>query len=222
MEPRAVTVRPPRKAAPAEPKITKGERTRTLIKATIRELIAETGFSDLKLEDVCAKSGVTVGAFYFHFPSKDAALEEMWIEMNREFYGDILASTVDGDLEKVVKTLLRRSIDLCIDSPVLFRVGYWLIPRSFTVYKSWVASRAELIERLVSLTAARRGRPNRPSRADSLDVHFLMSGLEGFIENLFFGSDATMASIQKSPAKLTGDLWLHWRSVLFRPAAVEG
>jgi AcrR family transcriptional regulator len=192
-----------------------------MIKATIQELIAETGFQDLKLEDVCARAGVTVGAFYFHFPSKDAALEEMWVEMNRDFYEGILAADTGESLESFVKLLLRRSIDLCIESPVLFRVGYWLIPRSMSVYRSWVDSRSGVVRRLVTLTAASRGRQGRPSRADALDVHFLMSGLEGFIENLFFGTDETMSPIQKSPGRLTADLWSHWRSVLLRPMAVE-
>jgi hypothetical protein len=53
-----------------------------------------------------------------------------------------------------------------------------------------------------------------------LDVHALLAGLEGFIENLFFGSDETMSSISKAPSKLVEELWAHWRSVLFRPSPV--
>jgi AcrR family transcriptional regulator len=204
----------------AAPKQTKGERTRAAIKTALAELINESGYSDLKLEDLCARTGLTVGAFYFHFQSKDAALEEMWTEMNRDFYHGILSSTQEGDLEDVVQTLLKEMVRTCTANPTLFRVGYWLIPRSYSCYQSWLEARSGLVKRLVALTAARRGRAGRPSRGDYLDVHALLAGLEGFIENLFFGSDETMSTISKTPSKLVEELWSHWRSVLFRPSPV--
>lgn len=204
----------------AAPRPTKGERTRAVIKGAIADLIGERQSLDFTLDDICAKTGLTVGAFYFHFANKDAALEEMCMDHLREFYGALDAIAAD-DIEDLSRAIIRSSVEACVRNPAMFRASYTLIPRSLPIYETWLGSRGAVVTRLIGLLAQRRRRPAKAAPCDHLDVHLLMAGLEGFLENLFFGSDVTMKPIPKRPSRLEEDLWAHWRSVLLRPVPVE-
>jgi AcrR family transcriptional regulator len=208
---------PKRASQKAGAALSKGERTRATIKQAIRDLIDERQSLEFTLEDICEKTGLTVGAFYFHFENKDAATEEMTIDHLRAFYNTILGGGAEADLETLSRLVLRASIDACVRSPAVVRASYMLVPRSYAVYEAWLDSRSKLARRLVDLLAEQRGRA-KPETPDHVDVHVMLSGLEGFLENLFFGADAAMKSIPKRPPRLEEELWGHWRAVLSRRA----
>ena len=65
----------------------KGHATRASIIQTAAEVFAERGYADTTFSELIARSGLTKGAFYFHFTSKEqlalAVLEEkqrQWLE----------------------------------------------------------------------------------------------------------------------------------------------
>jgi AcrR family transcriptional regulator len=69
----------------------KGHATRAFILQTAAEVFAERGYADTTLAELIARSGLTKGAFYFHFASKEqlayAVLEEkqrQWLQLVRE------------------------------------------------------------------------------------------------------------------------------------------
>src|SRR6476469_6412324 len=77
-------------AAPA-PVTPKGHATRAFILQTAAEAFAERGYADTTLAELIGRSGLTKGAFYFHFASKEqlalAVLEEKqsrWLELVSE------------------------------------------------------------------------------------------------------------------------------------------
>src|SRR5215470_9045301 len=79
---------PGRVPAPVTPK---GHATRAFILQSAAEAFAERGYSDTTLSELIARSGLTKGAFYFHFASKEqlalAVLEEkqrQWREFVQE------------------------------------------------------------------------------------------------------------------------------------------
>jgi len=79
---------PPALAAGAPVPVTpKGQATRASILQTAAEVFAERGYADTTLSELIARSGLTKGAFYFHFSSKEqlafAVLEEkqrQWLQ----------------------------------------------------------------------------------------------------------------------------------------------
>ena len=55
----------------------RGEETRSRILDAAGELFAEHGYDATSVADICARAGVTKGAFYHHFKSKQAVFLEM-------------------------------------------------------------------------------------------------------------------------------------------------
>ena len=209
------------KASPVAVKGGKGERTRAAIKAAISDLISERQSLDFTLDDICARTGFTIGAFYFHFENKDATLEEMTVDHLQTFYDDMISRGAGEDLEGLSRLILRSKIDVCIRQPAMFRASYMLVPKSMAVYRAWIEARTRLVVLMLDRVARRRARAGAAAAIDHLDVHLLLAGLEGFLENLFFGDDATMDPISKRAQRLEDEMWSHWRAVLFRPAKVE-
>src|SRR5215475_3892115 len=83
----------PGTSTPVTPKAVtpKGHATRASILQTAATIFAERGYTDTTLAELIARSGLTKGAFYFHFASKEqlalAVLEEkqrQWREFVQE------------------------------------------------------------------------------------------------------------------------------------------
>lgn len=50
------------------------DRTEAAILKAAAELSRESSFDKISIRDICKRAGITTGAFYYHFPSKDAML----------------------------------------------------------------------------------------------------------------------------------------------------
>ena len=73
----------------------KGAATRAFLLQTAAEVLAERGYTETTLAELIARSGLTKGAFYFHFSSKEqlalAVIEEkqrQWIDSVVQVIGD--------------------------------------------------------------------------------------------------------------------------------------
>jgi len=62
---------PPALAAAPKPVTPKGQATRASILQAAAEVFAERGYANTTLSQLIARSGLTKGAFYFHFTSKE-------------------------------------------------------------------------------------------------------------------------------------------------------
>jgi len=61
----------------------RGEETRTNILEAALECFAQHGYGATGVAEICKRAGVTKGAFYYHFPSKQAVFLELfnrWLE----------------------------------------------------------------------------------------------------------------------------------------------
>src|ERR1700728_2646650 len=144
----------------------RAERTRTRIIDTAARAFAERGYDGVSLNDLVAASGMSKGAFYFHFSSKDdvalAAFRSKQEDLiHRLFDGDRSSSVLDE-----VKEIVRRRAQLVTDDPSLrcvIRLGSDLGARSGpgSEYASFqelaIAAIADLIRRGVANREFRRG-----------------------------------------------------------------
>ncbi|HEY2069069.1 MAG TPA: TetR/AcrR family transcriptional regulator [Rhizomicrobium sp.] len=91
------------------------DRRKRLLEAATA-IIREKGYAATSVDDLCARAGVTKGAFFHHFPSKGAlavAAADRWSEMSDELFAAALYHRHNDPLDRVLgyldfrKSLLR-------------------------------------------------------------------------------------------------------------------
>lgn len=66
-----------------EKQLTKAEQSkRSLMEATLR-LAGANGYQNTSIRDICAEAGLSIGAFYYHYESKDDLLNESFLFFDR-------------------------------------------------------------------------------------------------------------------------------------------
>lgn len=63
----------------------RGLRTRQRIYRTAIELFARKGYENVSVDEICRRPGLTKGAFYAHFRSKDQIILEEFMNMDRHY-----------------------------------------------------------------------------------------------------------------------------------------
>ncbi len=94
-------------------RVPRGEARARLIEAA-RSLVRHKGFAATSVDDLCAAAGVTKGAFFHHFPSKDAlgvALIDDWTTMTGAMFASHPYNFKDDPLDRVFAYIdLRREL----------------------------------------------------------------------------------------------------------------
>lgn len=94
-------------------RVPRGEARARLIEAA-RSLVRHKGFAATSVDELCAAAGVTKGAFFHHFPSKEAlgvALVDDWTQMTGMMFASHPYNFKDDPLDRVFAYLdLRREL----------------------------------------------------------------------------------------------------------------
>ncbi len=107
------------------PKTERGQQTRQAIFDTAIDLFAKRGYDKVTVDDICAKVGVTKGAFYNYFRSKDQIILEEFMRMDEHYvrFAEEISS-LPTSLEKF-KVFTRAAITLMSETGVrLMKVLY--------------------------------------------------------------------------------------------------
>lgn len=95
------------------PRVPRGEARARLIEAA-RSLVRHRGFAATSVDDLCAAAGVTKGAFFHHFASKEAlgvALVDDWTTTTGAMFAAHPYNTLTDPLDRVLGYIdLRREI----------------------------------------------------------------------------------------------------------------
>ena len=108
------SVKPTAGAAETGPVQQRAVQTRQRLATTAMRLFREQGFDAVSIDEICSVAGVTKGAFYYHFPSKQAVLAEFATKRLGQVEAEVASlvasdmSTTDAILE-VVRTAVRGS-----------------------------------------------------------------------------------------------------------------
>jgi AcrR family transcriptional regulator len=100
----------------------KADRRRELLRAAAR-LVAERGFSGVRLEDLGAAVGISGPAVYRHFPNKDALLIELLTDISRRLLeGGTAVVTEARTAPEALDGLIEFHLDFVMSEPDLIRV----------------------------------------------------------------------------------------------------
>lgn len=120
--------------SPIRPRQARAERTRSLIIETAAQAFAKHGFDGVSLNDLVVASGMSKGAFYFHFPGKEQVALAAFRAKQQELIDRLMA---DGDggagVADQVTAILRHRAELVSSDPSLrcvIRLGSELSARS--------------------------------------------------------------------------------------------
>ncbi|MDL2234792.1 TetR/AcrR family transcriptional regulator [Christensenellaceae bacterium OttesenSCG-928-L17] len=58
------------------------EGTKKLILDAALDIVRKRGFRTMSIRDICKKAGVSIGAFYHYYPSRDALLNEAFLHFD--------------------------------------------------------------------------------------------------------------------------------------------
>src|SRR6516225_2374882 len=76
--------------------VPRAESTRQRLIAVARELFASHGYQETSVQEVLDRSGVSRGALYHHFHSKQALFEAVLEEVERELADAIIRTSADA------------------------------------------------------------------------------------------------------------------------------
>lgn len=94
-------------------------RTRSALVAAARELFAEQGFASTSRDAIAARAGVTRGALYHHFDSKNALAAAVMGQLQTELVGRVVSAARDGhDVRDQLRRGCRAYMDTCADPTV--------------------------------------------------------------------------------------------------------
>lgn len=178
----------------------KGARTREQIKDALVELISRKSAQDIVLDDICSETNLTVGAFYFHFKNKDAALEEVSIDALHRFYDQLLGLPSSGNMIGDIGLLCETLVDLCARQPMLVRLMAEGLQIRGAAREAWVAENSRLTDEYAERLRAHRGGGSK--LAVQVDVQFMAYGLETFMEHAALHREPGYTMLKESPEKL--------------------
>lgn len=168
---------------------TKGNRTREAFIATIVELVNSRALDEIRVSDICAPSGLAVGAFYFHFESKDDALDQLATAVVADVFDGALAVPHASDLFSEIVGILGEFYRAALEQRARVKAFFHILNarRHPQVRTAWLQRRAALVDRLVARIEEERAGGACPSfESNTVAAHFLIGALERFYDDVFF------------------------------------
>ncbi|HEY5008254.1 MAG TPA: TetR/AcrR family transcriptional regulator [Caulobacteraceae bacterium] len=192
----------------------KGERTRQRIKEAFADLLGGKSFTSVTIADICRTSDITVGGFYFHFPSQEALLDEVMAEYLGGLVGDFEAAvdrTSAGLAEAVCGAFLKAYSE---------RVGLARTFQQLTRMRADYAIRWRLASEGAKARLAmrlERARPDlAPERALFL-AYALVTMIVSKLDLVYVYRDRSGAQAAASRAALAGELAGLWTRMAASP-----
>jgi AcrR family transcriptional regulator len=99
----------------------KAERRLQLVRAATR-LFAERGFRAVSMEDLAAEAGVSGPAVYRHFPSKEALLADLLIDVSHQLLEQGTRRSKNGSAYESLKLLIAFHTDFALRDRDLIRI----------------------------------------------------------------------------------------------------
>ena len=167
----------------------KGDRTREQLVTTIITLVNERPLDAIRIADICAPSGLAVGAFYFHFKSRDDAFDQIATAVVVDVFDAALAVPHAVDLFSEVAGILGEFYRAALEQRTRIKAFFHILNarRHPQVRKAWQARRARFVARLVArIEEAVMAGATPVFGSATVTAHFLIGALERFYDDVFF------------------------------------
>jgi len=135
----------------------RGEATRRHILDVAGRAFAEHGYRGISLNDIVRESGSTKGAFYFHFPSKEALALAVFKDKQEDWIGQTMSALMQchraiDQLEAMLEVgcdILERDVSVRVVGRLCLELASQeeLQPRLLPHLTTWFDMTAELIRR---------------------------------------------------------------------------
>ncbi len=163
---------------PIEPTPSGGARGRLLEAAF--SIIRQKGYAATSVDELCARAGVTKGAFFHHFPSKDSlavVAVNQWTEMTAAFFAAAPYHGFDDPLDRVLgyldfrKAMLRGDVaEFTCLAGTMVQEAYGTHPDIRHACDASIGSQAAPLESDLA-DAMKRYHIRAPWTAESLALH---------------------------------------------------
>ena len=148
------------------PQADKGNARAKLLNAALM-VIREKGYSATTLDDLCRQAGVTKGAFFHHFASKEAlgvAAADYWSQMTGAFFAAAPYHAHDDPLERVLgyidfrKSILQGGVPefTCL-AGTMVQETYDTVPAIRDACDASISGHAEKVEADIAAAMERHG-----------------------------------------------------------------
>ncbi len=99
-------------------KVAQGASTRAALLVAGRKLFGAQGFSDTSMDDIASAAGVTKGALYHHFSSKDAVFRAVYEQVKREITDQVAPSFMEREPWAALVAGCQATLDAHLDPEV--------------------------------------------------------------------------------------------------------
>jgi len=147
------------------------------------ELFADNGFSNVNLDQIAGRAGVTKGSLYWHYKNKKALILAACRHYYRQWRQDVeVAIAPSSDPQERLERALTFSVDSCVidQRNRLFTTGiFMLMQEDGEVRESWSNFYGEVREFYVGLVEAAQRSGQHAARDARRDVDLMLEAMEG-------------------------------------------
>ena len=172
------------------PKVVAGykEEARKTILQTAADVFAEKGYHDATMDDVARKLGVSKGALYQYFPSKDVLLQQLCGKVAKKVEEELRARFTGPDMMKAAEQYMNAELDAVEARQTLMFEAYAEAPRdpglNAVIRDNYVAVHRVLVDFIDGLKE--RGRLRKDLDSD-FAAKYLIALRHGVVTSVFQG-----------------------------------
>ncbi|KAA8883938.1 TetR/AcrR family transcriptional regulator [Nocardia colli] len=183
---------------------TKGDQREQAILDAAEEQLHTIGFDRMTIETITKAVGITRGAFYFYFASKNAVLAALVERTVTTLRAEVDAADSSGEPAVALRRSIDQTRDMWRDHGDVMRAAVELAPTVEPIGESWHSAVAAIRDTTRAI-AERAGLSDNDSPTGA---HAVTTALVWMTERAFYQASKTGNSLDDTAATLT-HLWLH-------------
>lgn len=199
----------------------KADRTKETIKQTIRQIVSEKGYRRLRLSEVYQRAGITSGAFYYHFYSKEQAFEEAAVDLVHDIYQSYAEIEWTDDLFADIRHLVGNISAVYMEKPLIMQALISTLYASQKVFQVFLDERSHLTDLLVARIETARHEAGIINQMERTTAEFLLAATTSFLENVFLSRYPDLRGLRENPLDTQLRISVFWFELIMRKDPLE-